>query len=203
MSARRFFPERVAEASTCTRGEILKFGRPTDADRRQIGAQISRKFLSKPFEGHLIPRKLANMVATDYLKTTKPLNTQAPPAGRLQRLGFIPVYSSIAYGYAASAYEAAKSYVPAGIKPRVESAEKLYSKNVQPIVAKFTDGGQEILLVLDKRVRFSEKKYLELVVTRDRSALSLEVDGRIFQVKFSTEFRSSCRTKSHILRFQA
>lgn len=93
------------------------------------------------------------MVATETLATSKPVGTTAPPAGKLQRLGFIPTYTTVAYGYAAQAYGAAKKYVPAGLKPQVESAENLYSKNVQPIVAKFTDGGKEILLVLDKRVR--------------------------------------------------
>lgn len=93
------------------------------------------------------------MVATETAKTSKPLGTAAPPAGKLQRLSFIPAFSSLAYGYASSAYGTAKEYVPASFKPQVERGEQLYSKNVQPIVAKFTDGGQEILLVLDKRVR--------------------------------------------------
>ena len=93
------------------------------------------------------------MVANETLTTSKPLSTTAPPAGSLQRLGFIPTYTTVAYGYATHAYVAAKKYVPAGLKPQVESAENLYSKNVQPIVAKFTDGGKEILLVLDNRVR--------------------------------------------------
>ncbi len=93
------------------------------------------------------------MVAGETLTTSKPLSTTAPPAGKLQRLGFIPTYTTFAYGYASHAYVVAKKYVPAGLKPQVESAENLYSKNVQPIVAKFTDGGKEILLVLDNRVR--------------------------------------------------
>ena len=93
------------------------------------------------------------MVANETLKTSKPLSTTAPPAGSLQRLGFIPTCTTVVYGYANHAYVAAKKYVPAGLKPQVESAENLYSKNVQPIVAKFTDGGKEILLVLDNRVR--------------------------------------------------
>lgn len=93
------------------------------------------------------------MAQKETVKTSKPLNTEAPSSGKLQRLGFIPAYSSLAYGYVSSAYDSAKGYIPAGLKPQLESAEKLYNKNVQPIVAKFTDGGQEILLVLDNRVR--------------------------------------------------
>ena len=93
------------------------------------------------------------MTSKETVTTSKPLGTTAPRGGQLQRLGFIPTYSSVAVGYFLSAYDTAKAYVPAGLKPQVESAEKLYSKNVQPIVAKFTDGGQEILLVLDNRVR--------------------------------------------------
>lgn len=92
------------------------------------------------------------MTVSETVQTSKPLDTQAPSSGKLQRLGFIPVYTSVAVQYASAAYGTAKKYVPASLKPQVENCEKLYSKNVQPVVAKFADGGQEILLVLDNRV---------------------------------------------------
>jgi len=88
------------------------------------------------------------MTATE----TKSLKTAAPTSQQLNRLGFVPKYSNLVTSYASSLYSTAKGYVPASLKPKVNSVEQFAAKHGSPVATKLADGSQEFLLVADSQI---------------------------------------------------
>jgi hypothetical protein len=93
------------------------------------------------------------MTAKETVKTNKPIGTQAPTSGKLQRLGFVPQIGQAGLDVAGSLYSYTKSWVPKQLKPTVEQGEEFYAKHGQPIVGSFANLGNEILLLVDGQVQ--------------------------------------------------
>lgn len=73
-------------------------------------------------------------------------------AVQLNRLAFVPEYGTKGYSLAANAYEMAKTYVPASVKPQIEKLEETVTTKTAPYVAKAQDKAEEILQIIDGKV---------------------------------------------------
>ena len=94
----------------------------------------------------------AMVTQTSTVQTNKPLESQAPSKGQLQRLGFVPQYSQFAYTKLGQLYSAGKGYVPSSFAKQVKGLEDLYQKHGVPLVTLAGDSGKEVLLLVDGRV---------------------------------------------------
>jgi hypothetical protein len=103
------------------------------------------------------------MTAKETVKTNKPIGTQAPKSGKLQRLGFIPQIGQSGLDVASSLYSYTKSWVPKQLQPTVEQGEQFYSKHGQPIIGSFANLGNEILLLVDGKVDVVVSKGVSIV----------------------------------------
>ena len=92
------------------------------------------------------------MSSKESVKTNKPIGTQAPKTGKLERLGFIPQIGQYGLDTAGSVYAYGKSWVPKQLKPTVEKGEAFYSQHAKPMVDSFANLGNELLLVVDGKV---------------------------------------------------
>lgn len=70
----------------------------------------------------------------------------------LKRLAFVPDVAEKAAHTAASVYNTSKTYVPANLKPRLESVEERVSNLSAPYVTKAQDAGSELLKAMDSKV---------------------------------------------------
>ena len=85
--------------------------------------------------------------------TTKPIATQFPESGKLERLGFIVKAGQSGLNVASSLYVYGKSWVPKPLVPSIEMGEAMYDKYAQPLVGSIANFGNNILLLVDGKVR--------------------------------------------------
>ena len=93
-------------------------------------------------------------LATFRFVTEKMLiGTLSNRSGKLERLGFIHQIGQYGLNTAGSLYSYTKSWVPKQLKPTVEKGEALYRQRGKPIVDSAANLSNDVLLLVDAKVR--------------------------------------------------
>jgi hypothetical protein len=74
-------------------------------------------------------------------------------SGDLKRLGVVPEVTTKGCNVAASAYNTAKTYVPAPLQEPLTKMEERVAVASAPLVAQAQDKGSELLKIVDSQVR--------------------------------------------------
>ena len=81
------------------------------------------------------------------------IGTLANRSGKLERLGLIPQIGQYGLSTAGSLYSYTKSWVPKQLKPMVEKGEAFYRQRAKPIEDSAANLGNDVLLLVDAKVR--------------------------------------------------